>query len=224
MLNILLLVISFTIVILAIIGKKTENISKRKTVVMLVCAILTLTLSASFRIINTGYTGVKTTFGQIDTKVLHSGFNLKIPFVQSIRKVNNKQQDKVFKDEIWGEASDKTVVFAKGVIVTYQINPEKSAYICANVNDYKDTLIPQTLVNSAVKSAMIQLPSEQVTNRAKIEALTKTTLEKSIIEKYNSDAVFILKITIDNMDFEESYNKAIADKQIARQNAERQAM
>lgn len=71
---------------------------------------------------------------------------------------------------------------------------------------------------------MVQLSSDQVTNRNKIEALTKTTMEKAIKEKYGSDAVVILKVTIDNMDFEESYNKAISEKQIARQEAEKQAI
>lgn len=225
MLNYLLIIAATAIIILMILGIKFyEKMTKKKTVALFVIAVLLITVSSSFTIIKTGYTGVRTTFGQIDSTVLQNGLNFKIPFVQSIKTVNNKQQDEKFNGEIWGEALDKTVVFATDVIVTYQINPAKSAYIYANVNNYKDNLIPQTLVNSAVKSAMVQLPSDQVTNRNKIESLTKTTLEKAIVEKYGSDAVIILKVTIDNMDFEESYNKAIADKQIARQNAEKQAI
>lgn len=225
MLNFLLIIAAVAVIVFTILGIKfPKKMTKKKAVALFVVAILLITASSSFTIIKTGYTGVRTTFGQIDSAVLQNGLNFKIPFVQSIKTVNNKQQDKEFKGEIWGEASDKTVVFATDVIVTYQINPTKSAYIYANVSNYKENLIPQTLVNSAVKSAMVQLPSDQVTNRNKIEALAKTTLEKAIVEKYGSDAVIILKVTIDNMDFEESYNKAIADKQIARQNAEKQAI
>ena len=217
MLNYLLIIAANAIIILMILGIKFyEKMTKKKAVALFVIAVLLITASSSFTIIKTGYTGVRTTFGQIDSTVLQNGLNFKVPFVQSIKTVNNKQQDEKFNGEIWGEALDKTVVFATDVIVTYQINPAKSAYIYANVNNYKDNLIPQTLVNSAVKSAMVQLPSDQVTNRNKIESLTKTTLEKAIVEKYGSDAVIILKVTIDNMD--------IADKQIARQNAEKQAI
>lgn len=225
MLNFLLIIAAVAVIVFTILGIKfSEKMTKKKAVALFVVAILLITASSSFTIIKTGYTGVRTTFGQIDSTVLQNGLNFKVPFIQSIKTVNNKQQDKEFKGDIWGEASDKTVVFATDVIVTYQINPTKSAYIYSNVSNYKDNLIPQTLVNSAVKSAMVQLPSDQVTNRNKIESLTKTTLEKAIIEKYGSDAVIILKVTIDNMDFEESYNKAIAEKQIARQNAEKQAI
>lgn len=225
MLNFLLIIAAVAVIVFTILGIKfSEKMTKKKAVALFIVAILLITASSSFTIIKTGYTGVRTTFGQIDSTVLQNGLNFKVPFIQSIKTVNNKQQDKEFKGDIWGEASDKTVVFATDVIVTYQINPTKSAYIYSNVSNYKDNLIPQTLVNSAVKSAMVQLPSDQVTNRNKIESLTKTTLEKAIIEKYGSDAVIILKVTIDNMDFEESYNKAIAKKQIARQNAEKQAI
>lgn len=44
------------------------------------------------------------------------------------------------------------------------------------------------------------------------------------LRKYGTDTVIVLKVTVDNMDYEESYNKAIAEKQIARQNAEKQAI
>ena len=224
MLNFLFYVIGVIIVILSLIGVKFEKISRKSAIALLIVAIFVITFASSFTIIKTGYTGVRTTFGQVDSTVVQNGFNFKIPFVQSISKVNNKQQDQEFKGDIWGEASDKTVVFATDVIVTYQVNPERSAYIYANVSNYKNNLIPQALVNSAVKSAMVQLPSDQVTNRNKIEALTKATLEKAIVEKYGLDTIVILKVTINNMDFEDSYNKAIAEKQIARQTAEKQAI
>lgn len=223
--NFLIFIAAIAVVLFTIISSlRAGKISTKKIVTTVVIFVLLLTLSLSFTIIPTGYTGVRKTFGQIDSVVLQKGFNAKIPFVQSIVKINNKQQDKLFKGEIWGEASDKTVVFAKDVIVSHQINPSKSAYIISNVENYKDNLIPQTLVNSAVKSAMVTLPSDQVTNRAKIEAVAKTMLEKAIKEKYGADVVTIFKVTIDQMDFEESYNKAISEKQIARQNAEKQAI
>lgn len=225
MLNVFLFLIGVAVLATAILGAKfSEKITYKKAAILCFISVLLFVSASSFKIIKTGYTGVRTTFGQVDSVVLQNGLNFKLPFVQHINTVNNKQQDKEFKGEIWGEASDKTAVFAKDVIVTYQINPTKSSYIYANVNNYKDNLIPQTLVNSAVKSAMVQLSSDQVTNRNKIEALTKTTLEKAIVEKYGSDAVVVLKVTIDNMDFEESYNKAISEKQIARQEAEKQAI
>lgn len=60
----------------------------------LFAVIIVLVLAVcSFHIIPTGYTGVKTSFGQIQKTTIQSGkLNFCIPFVQSIHKVNNKQR------------------------------------------------------------------------------------------------------------------------------------
>ena len=187
----------------------------------MVMGALLITTSLSFKIIPTGYTGVKTTLGQVENTVLYNGFCTKIPFIQSIKTVNIKKQDTLFEGEIWGESADKTEVLVSDVIVTYSINPKKTVYIYSNVSEPKN-LIQQTLVNSAIKSATIKLPTENVTNRNMIEKASKETLQAALDEKYEKDTIYILKVTIDNMDFTEEYNAAIAAKTIAMQDAEKQ--
>lgn len=177
-------------------------------------------LFQSVTIVPTGYTGVKTSFGQIQEATIQSGkLNFTIPFVQSIHTVSNKQQDKHIEAQIWGEASDKTPVYA--VIVTYQVLPEKSAWLYANVSDTKN-LVGDELVASAIKSAMAELGPNEVTNRTKIEPLAQQKLAESLNQKYGEGAVFINKVVINNMDFEEAYNTAIQQKSIAQQNADKQ--
>ena len=179
-------------------------------------------LFRSVTIVPTGYTGVKTSFGQIQETTIQSGkLNFTVPFVQSIHTVNNKQQDKHIEAQIWGEASDKTPVYAADVIVTYQVLPEKSAWLYANVSDTKN-LVGDELVASAIKSAMAELGPNEVTNRIKIEPLAQQKLAESLNQKYGEDAVFINKVVINDMDFEEAYNTAIQQKSIAQQNADKQ--
>lgn len=179
-------------------------------------------LCRAVTIVPTGYTGVKTSFGQIQETTIQSGkLNFTVPFVQSIHTVNNKQQDKHIEAQIWGEASDKTPVYAADVIVTYQVLPEKSAWLYANVSDTKN-LVGDELVASAIKSAMAELGPNEVTNRIKIEPLAQQKLAESLNQKYGEDAVFINKVVINDMDFEEAYNTAIQQKSIARQNADKQ--
>ncbi len=197
---------------------------KRKSAGVPVIVILGAALilfGCSFKIIPTGYTGVRTTFGQISQETVPNGFVWKLPFVQGIRTVNNKQQDARFKSEVWGEAADKTPVYASDIIVTYQINPGNGAWIYANVSD-TDHLISQEIVASATKSAMVQLGVNDVTNRAKIEPAVKDKLTEAVNEKYGSDRISILKIAINQMDFEPAYNDAIQQKSLAQQEQERQ--
>ena len=185
----------------------------------LVVGIVVLLTGTSFKIIPTGYTGVRTTFGQIDGATVQNGFNLKIPFVQSIKLVNNKQ-DVTFDDRVWSETSEQTVVYAEKITVTYQISKEKSAWIFTNVSDYSNNLVNEALVASAVKTASKQCATKEVTDRGVIEPLAKQTIQASLDEKYGAGTVTVLKVVISNMDFEDSYNNAIAERQVAQQKYE----
>ena len=196
---------------------------KFKIIGSIVAIVLILVLAiTNITIIPTGYTGVKTSFGQVQETEIKSGqLNFTIPFVQSIAKVNNKQQDKKIESQIWGETNDKTPIYAADLTVTYQIQPEKSVWIYTNVTDIKN-LVSDALVASAVKSAMSELSPQDVTNRTKIEPLVQTKLAESLNQKYGEDVVFINKVVINNMDFEDAYNTAIQEKSIAQQNADKQ--
>lgn len=191
---------------------------------LIILGIALIIFSSSFKIIPTGYTGVKTTFGQINKTAVSNGFNWKIPFVQSIDKVNNKQQDINFNNKIWSESSKRTAVYFENVVITYSVNPQKSAWIYANVNDYEDSLISNEIVSSAIKSSSKTLSDENVTDRSKIEPLIQTKLQEALDIKYDKETVFIHKVVVNNIDFEDSYNKAIASKQNAQLESEKQSI
>ncbi len=172
-------------------------------------------LANSIKIVPTGYTGVRTTFGQISQNVVQSGLNFKIPFVQSITLVNNKQQDVKFDNVISSETSERNEVFFTGITVTYQINAEKSAWIHANVSNYKNNLVSESLVASALKTASKTLTPTDVTSRNILEPLVKDNIQASLNEKYGSEVVTINKVVINNATFDDEYNDKIAQKQQA---------
>ena len=190
--------------------------SKRIMPACIIIGVAVFVVGCCFTIVPTGYTGVRTTFGQVSKNIVPQGFNLKVPFVQTIELVNNKQQDTKIVAQVWGESSEKIPVYATEITVTFQVESGRSAWIFSNVTDTKD-LITQSLVSSAIKSAMVELPASEVTVRSKIEPLVKEELAESIDGKYGSDTISVLKVVIDQMDFEESYNNAISDKSIAMQ-------
>lgn len=207
------LVFAFIGLAVAVVGLKK---SKRIMPACIIIGVAVFVVGCCFTIVPTGYTGVRTTFGQVSKNIVPQGFNLKVPFVQTIELVNNKQQDTKIVAQVWGESSEKIPVYATEITVTFQVESGRSAWIFSNVTDTKD-LITQSLVSSAIKSAMVELPASEVTVRSKIEPLVKEELAESIDEKYGSDTISVLKVVIDQMDFEESYNNAISDKSIAMQ-------
>lgn len=225
MINFILIIGLAVLIIGAIVAFNKESVIGAIASVILGAAIALFGMS--FVIIPSGYTGVKTTFGQIAEETLPNGFNWKTPFIESIEIVNNKQQDAGFaqKDsKIWGETSEKVPVYMADVTVTYQIDNEKSAWIYANVSDYKSQLISDAMVASALKNAAVQFTAEQATVRSNIEPTAQKELQESLNNKYGENVVHILKVVINNMDFEDSYNEAINQKNLAAKQAEAQAI
>jgi regulator of protease activity HflC (stomatin/prohibitin superfamily) len=181
----------------------------------IVLGLVALFLSAAIVIIPTGYIGVKTSLGQINPAPINSGMILKTPFIQSIKLVNYKLQDKTIKDKIWAETSSRTALAYENIMISYQIESSQSAWILANVMDYTNSLIPTTLVSSAIKSSSVGLTDIEATNRGKVEPLVMTALQQALDAKYGRTVVRIARISVGNVSFEDSYNKAIADKQKA---------
>lgn len=198
------------------------KVNKKYTIIGVVFAIVLFVFSCAFVIIPTGFTGVKSTFGQIDSTTMQNGFNWKLPFIQSVERMNNKQQDILFDGKVWSETNGRTTIYYDQITVTYQINSNKSSWIYANVSDYEDNLISQSLVASAVKSSSKTLSDTEATNRAVIEPLVQNNIQKSLDEKYGEKIIYVNKVVINNADFEDSYNKAIAAKQKAQLKAEKQ--
>lgn len=173
-------------------------------------------------IVPTGYTGVKISFGQVQETPVRSGaIAFHLPFVESVHQINNKQRDVHIESEIWGEASDKTPVYASDITITCQILPDKSTWLYANVSDLSD-LLNNALVASAIKSAMVELSVDDVTVRTKIEPLAQEKLTEALTQKYGEGVIYVNKITINDMNFEDAYNDAIQQKSIAQQNAAKQ--
>lgn len=224
MLNIIFAVLGIVFVALSIflgINITRQNIDNHtdkgyfKVVISSIIGILFFIFSMSFTIIPTGYTGVRVTFGQVDPRTLPHGFNFHIPLVQSIITVNNKQQDIRFDNPIVSETSERNEVTFQGITVTYQINTDKSAWIYANVTNYEEGLISESLVASAIKASSKQLNPVDCTNRSVIEPIAKDNVQKSLDEKYGTGVVYINKVVINDAAFDEEYDDKIAKKQQA---------
>lgn len=189
--------------------------AKPAVITLSVLGALVLIFSLSFTIIPTGYTGVRVTFGQVEQDTLPHGFNFHLPVIQQIVIVNNKQQDIKFDGEIVSETSERNEVTFQGITVTYQINPEKSAWIYANVTNYEDGLVKESLVASAIKTTSKTLSPVDCTNRSVLEPIAKENIQKSLDEKYGQQVVYVNKVVVSDAKFDQEYDEKIAKKQQA---------
>ena len=197
-------------------GVKKAPSNKKYVIALAVAGLACVLFSFSFTIIPTGYTGVRVTFGQVEEQTLNNGINFQIPFIQEIVLVNNKQQDIKFNENtISSETSERNTVNFQGITVTYQINPQKSAWIFANVTNYEAGLVNESLVASAIKTTSKTLSPNDCTNRSIIEPKAKDNIQKSLDEKYGPEVVYVNKVVINNATFDAEYDEKIAKKQQA---------
>lgn len=187
-------------------------VKQYKNLIMMVAVIFLLLITFfNMHTLPTGYTGILVRFGRIERVLQPGELIITTPFVEHIYYVNNRQRDFSVKAEIGGETSDETPVFVKGVTVTYQVAPDRSAWIHANVN----RVMTENLITSAVKAAMLELTPAVL--KAKLEAVILTKLSESLAEKYGPDIVGVRKVTVENIDFGEEYKVILREKFLALQ-------
>ena len=114
-----------------------NKVKKRYTIIGVIVAIVLFTISCAIVIIPTGYTGVRSTFGQIDPMPVKNGFNWKLPYVQSVERVNNKQQDIVFEDRVWSETEQRAAIYYENITVVYLVNSIINKKAAASVKTQK---------------------------------------------------------------------------------------
>lgn len=194
------------------------------SILFVIIGILLIFATGCFTIIPTGHTGVLTTFGQIEQSSLMPGLHWKVPIAQTISTVNNKQQDKTYDGQAWSETNDETVMYMEQVTVTYQILPEASAWIYANVDNWVENLVNGDLVSSALKAAARKQDTDKVMDRAILEPACQAEVQKAVDTKYGEGRIKICKVVIGNADFEDSYNQAIAERSQAMQKQKQEAI
>ena len=183
-----------------------------KTVIILiavaaVCAIIYGTCTAQ---VPTGYTGILTTFGRVESYTMDAGFHFKSPF-QQVVLMDNREQKTSFKTQSF--SSDIQQVDIDGSI-NFSINQATAMNLYRQVGtSYFNTLVmPRLLENT--KAVFSKHTAENLV--AARETLSKTIRQQlaSEMERYG---INIISVSIENIDFTDSFTDAVEQKQVAAQ-------
>ncbi len=175
--------------------------------------ILLIIIINSFATIDAGHTGVITTFGKVNNKVLTEGLHFKVPFVQQIVKVDNR----VLKTDVQCSSASKDLQTVKSEIaLNYRVSGTSSAKLYKNVGlDFQNTIISPA-IQECVKAVTAQFTAEElITKRQTVGDLMRDALQEKILPYGLNIAVF----NIISFDFSDEFNNAIEAKQTAQQNA-----
>ena len=175
--------------------------------ILLIGALIYGTCTAQ---VPTGYTGILTTFGRVESYTLDAGFHFKSPF-QQVVLMDNREQKTVFKTQSF--SSDIQQVDIDGSI-NYSINTATAMNLYRQVGtSYFNTLVmPRLLENT--KAVFSKYTAENLVAARENRSKTIRDQLASEMERYG---INIISVSIENIDFTDSFTDAVEQKQVAAQ-------
>ena len=191
--------------------KKTINIPKKTIAIVVTVLVAIIVLFNSITIVDAGHTGVINTLGNVSENVLQEGIHLKVPFIQTIIKMDNR----IVKLEVETEAFSKDLQTVETKLaINYRVSKDKSYAIYKNVGSDYETILVSPAVNEVLKAITAKYTAEEsVANRS----LISQGLIEELNNKLNKNGIFVEDVNIINFEFSEAYIAAIEEKQVAEQ-------
>lgn len=169
-------------------------------------------------IVGAGQRGVVfNNFSGIEDRILGEGTHLRVPFLESVTTVSVRTQ----KTDVKAEAASKDLQTVNtDIVINWHLDASKVNKIYQQVGDEASVVdrIMVPAVNEVVKAATAQkTASEVLAKRAELKADVDRLLSERLL-KFN---VILEDVSIVNVNFSPEFNKAIEQKQVAQQEAER---
>lgn len=187
--------------------------TKKMATRIVVAIAVVILLSSSFYTIKSTERGILSTFGRISENTIEDGLHMKIPFIQSVKKINIQQK----KFDGHENSYTKDVQTSE---VEYTINYD---LVRANVNklyrnvgmDYHNRIVVP-FIRSAMKESFGNFAAtEIVENRDAVRREIENTLRHTLDSNYFMNIQFQLV----DIDFDDQFENAIKEKQVAEQEA-----
>lgn len=182
----------------------------------LIGLIAIIMLLTSIVVIGTGKVGVITQFGRVTGRELASGIHLKAPFpIQSVTKYDIQIQ----KEQAEAQAATNDLQNVSATLaLNYHLDSGRITDIHKNIGPGYKLRIIDPAVQEVFKAASAKFTAAQlVQNRQDV----KNDAVTNIKSRLESRGIIVDDFSIINFEFSLEFAKAIEQKQVAQQNAER---
>lgn len=194
--------------------KKIKDMSVGQiSLLALLALIVVITVFSSFYTIKSTERGVLSTFGKISPGVIDDGLHVKIPFIQTIKKVNVQQKKFDGKENSYTRDVQTSEV---QYTINYELVRENVNNLIKNVGDDYHNRIVVPFIRSAMKEAFGNFAAtEIVENRDAVRREIESTLRHTLDSNY----FFNIQFQLVDIDFDDDFENAIKEKQVAEQQA-----
>ena len=172
-----------------------------------------LVVFSSFYTVKSTERGVLSTFGRIQDRVIGDGLHFKIPFVQTVKHVNIQQKKFDGKENSYTRDVQTSEV---DYTINYDLVKDNVAKLMKNVGEDYHNRIVVPYVRSALKESFGNFAATHIVeNRDKVRRQIENKLRTTLSKEYFTNIHFQLV----NIDFDDQFEMAIKEKQVAEQNA-----
>ena len=194
--------------------KKLKDMSVGQISLLALLALLALiTVFSSFYTIKSTERGVLSTFGKISSGVIEDGLHVKIPFIETVKKVNVQQKKFDGTENSYTRDVQTSEV---QYTINYDLVRENVNNLIRNVGDDYHNRIVVPFIRSAMKQAFGNFAAtEIVENRDAVRREIESMLRRTLDSNYFLNIQFQLV----NIDFDDDFENAIKEKQVAEQQA-----
>ncbi len=192
------------------------RLSSRAIQSIVTVVIIGIFLLTSVRVINTGEVGVVTRFGKVTGRELSEGIHLVLPF--GTEKVS-VYDIKIQKETEEARSSSKDLQDVNSTLtLNYRLEAGRIKDIHQTIGvEYNDKLIVPAVQEVFKASSAKFSANELITQRAEV----KSDAQSLLTERLSEFGIIVDELSITNFEFSDTFVKAIEDKQIAEQNAQR---
>lgn len=198
-----------------IVGEK-RYMSRKNILLIVIAAVAVITLITSIRTIGTGKIGVVTQYGRVTGRELNEG----ISFISPWGLNNVAVYDiKVQKEAVNATAASKDLQdVTSEIVLNYNLERGSVSKMHQTVGtEYVDRIIIPA-INEVFKAASAEYTaSELITERGRLKAQA----QKNLSDRLSPYGIKVSQLSIVDFKFSPSFSKAIEEKQVAQQNAER---
>jgi regulator of protease activity HflC (stomatin/prohibitin superfamily) len=187
-----------------------------RAIEIVVGVVVLILLWSSFVTVGPGERGVLMTFGAVHTGVLAPGLHMKIPLVQTVKRMNVQIQKSQTQETA---ASRDLQDVTTEVAVNWSINPVDAEWVYERLGD-EDQLnskVISPIVSNAVKAVAAHYDAEQLVEKRDI---VRDQIQAQIMAALNQYKVAVQGVNITNFQFSADYAKAIEQKQVAQQKSQ----
>lgn len=192
--------------------RKNRNPRTRLIVPVIILAVLLLAVIAfpPFVSVPTGHTGVVTTLGRVEDKVLDEGFHFKNP-IQHVVMMDNRTQKATLSMQAFSSDIQQVDIVCS---VNYSVDKQNAQNLYRNVgvNYYETIMRPR--VQECTKSVLTKYTAETLMD---VRSSLSTQIRDLLAPEMKDYGILIASVTVENVDFTDAFTDAVEAKQVAQQ-------